>query len=254
MNTKTPAAAALTWSRRGLRTVRSLSPIGLIAVTLALVFGGVGIAGAATSGNPFILGQSNSETSESYLNNSNGVPLKLVAPATSAPLRVSNSNLVSGLNAQYVSGYNPLALAYGGAGYLAPPTPPVALDGANQQVASTGQLDAGTYLVTATAQMTISSADGAGYCFIRTGSNPAEIQQGGSQQTGNAQAAETTAVSVSQGDTLQEWCRAGGSQSPTGSTVYYAAITAIRVLDNNGTSQASTAVRTHRSAPARHSR
>ena len=218
MNTKTAAAAALRWSRRGLRTVRSLSPMGVIAVTLALLFGGFGIADAATGGN-FILGKANDETTQAYLNNSNGVPLKLVAPANAAPLKVSNSNMVSNLNAQYL-GFGPhndpvsaAQLSAGGSGFL-PSATYRPIDGVNQLAASTGPLPyTGTYYVTATAQLSVVPADGAAYCFISDNSNPlpTPIQQGGSQQSGNMQAAETAAVFVNQGDSLQEWCHAGSN-------------------------------------------
>ena len=256
MSTKTAAAAALRWSRRGLRAVRSLSPMGVIAVTLALVFGGVGIASATSRVSYFILGQSNNETSESYLNNSNGVPLKLVAPANDAPLRVSNSNPVANLNAQYVGGYSGAEVVpYGSAGNL-PNGTTVPIGNANQKVASTGQLSAGTYFVTAAAQMSVLSPNDGGYCYISTGSNPqTEIQQGGTDQTGNIQAAETAAVTLTQPDTLQEWCHASGSSpTPPVSYVYFGAITAMRVLQNNGGSQVGTGAQAHPHVPARHGR
>jgi hypothetical protein len=256
MNTKTAAAAALRRSRRFLHAMRSLSPMGVIAVTLALVFGGAGIAGASNRLSYFILGQSNSETSESYLNNSNGVPLKLVAPANDAPLRVSNANLVTSLNANYVGGYSAAEVVpYGGAGNL-PNGTTVPIGNANQEVASTGQLNAGTYFVTATAQMSVLSPNDGGYCYISTGSNPPrEIQQGGTDQTGNIEAAETAAVTLTQPDTLQEWCHASGSSpAPPVSYVYFGAITAMRVLQNSGGSQTGTGVQAHPHMPARQGR
>jgi hypothetical protein len=259
MNTKTAAAAALRRSRRFLRAMRSLSPASVIAVTLALVFGGAGIASATTGPNSptyFILGQSNTETSEAYLNNSNGVPLKLVAPANDAPLRVSNANLVTSLNANYVGGYSAAQVVpYGGAGNL-PNGTTVPIGSANQQVASTGQLSAGTYFVTATAQMGVLSPNDGGYCYISAGSNPqAEIQQGGTDQTGNIEAAETAAVTLTQPDTLQEWCHASGSSpAPPVSYVYFGAITAMRVLQNSGGSQTGTGAHAHPHMPARQGR
>lgn len=74
MNTKTAAAAALKWSRRFLRTVRSLSPMGVIAVTLALVFGGAGIASAANDGN-FILSQANTTGGDGFTSIGTNTPL-----------------------------------------------------------------------------------------------------------------------------------------------------------------------------------
>ena len=254
MNAKTALTAPLRWSRYFLRTVRSLNPIGVIAVALVLVFGGAGIAGATNRLSYFVLGQSNSETSEAYLNNSNGVPLKLVAPANDAPLRVSNANQVNNLNAQYVAGYSGAQLApSGGAGNLQNGTT-VPIGNANQEVASTGQLTAGDYFVNATAQMTVQSPNDGGYCYISTGSNPqTAIQQGGTDETGNIQAAETAAVFLTQPDTLQEWCHASGSSpTPPVSYVYFGAITAMRVLQNSGGSQTGTGAQAHPHVPARH--
>ena len=74
-----------------------------IGAGLALVTANGTAAGAATGGN-FILGKANTETTQATLTNSKGIALKLAAPAGTAPLKVSNSTLVAGLNAQYLSG------------------------------------------------------------------------------------------------------------------------------------------------------
>jgi hypothetical protein len=55
MKVKTVATAPLSWGRSCLGAARSLSPAAVVAVTLAIIFGGVGAADAATGGN-FILG------------------------------------------------------------------------------------------------------------------------------------------------------------------------------------------------------
>jgi hypothetical protein len=236
MNIKQSAAAALRGGRHCLRAVRSLSPLAAFGLTAALVLGGTGVASAANGGN-FILGHTNSETTTSYLNNSNGTPLKLNAPGNAAPLKVSNSNLVSGLNAQFLNGMSPSQLATGGDGFTNPATD-TPVDSSREQVASTGPLAAGTYYVNATALLDVASADFDGFCFITKGSSGNPINWGGEDQTGFLQAAETAAVKVNAGDTLQEWCETGGTG---GSVAYNAAITAVRVLSSSGTAPASAA-------------
>jgi hypothetical protein len=63
---------------------RSLRPLTVISLTLAMVVGGAGIAGAATGG-AFILGRANSEAAKATLSDSRGTPLSLAAPAGKAP-------------------------------------------------------------------------------------------------------------------------------------------------------------------------
>lgn len=246
MKVKTGATAPLRWGRRGLHAVRSLSPTALIAATAVLVFSGVGVAGAATGGN-FILGKLNTETSQSYINNSTGVPLKLTAPANFPPLKVSNSNLVSGLNSQYLSGFSAQQLATGGDGFTTPATD-TPLTTTLREVASTGSLPAGTYYVNATALLWLASGDNVGFCNITKGSG-ALVAYGGAETVGWGQTASTAAVNVNAGDTLQEWCYSGGNN---GSVAYNAGITAIRVLSSSGTAPASghlKAAKPGRSAP-----
>jgi hypothetical protein len=236
MKVKTVATAPLSWGRSCLGTARSLSPAAVVAVTLAIIFGGVGAADAATGGN-FILGKSNSESTQATLSNSNGTPLKLVAPGNAAPLKVSNSNLVSGLNAQFLGGISAPQLVAGGDGFTAPatdtPIGPTAVE-----VASTGALAAGTYYVNATALLLVATGDRFGFCYVAKGSTNAAVSYGGAFQENYVQAAESIAMSISSGDTVQEWCYAGGSN---GSVAYNSGITAIRVLSSSGTTPASAA-------------
>ena len=120
------------------------------------------------------------------------------------------------------------------------------------KVASTGALPAGTYYVTATALMFLPGG-GEGLCYVTTGSNPTGfLATGGSDNTSMQQAAETVAVSVTAGDTLQEWCETG-DQSGT-PTSLYAGITAIRILSSSGTSPATAGARASHHRPARHGR
>jgi hypothetical protein len=245
MNVKQAARATPKWARHSLRAVRSLSPLAAFGLTAAVVLGGAGVASASNGGN-FILGNTNQETSTSYLNNSTGTPLKLNAPNNVAPLKVSNSTLVSGLNAQYVNGLSSSKLVAGGDGYTVPSTD-APINSSEEEVASTGSLSAGTYYVNATALLDIASADTDGFCFITKGSSVSPINWGGGDQTGFMQAAETAAVQVNAGDTLQEWCESGGTG---GSFAYNAAITAIRVLSSSGTTPA-VAGRSKAAAPGR---
>ena len=208
MKVKTGATAPLRWGRRGLHAARSLSPTALIAATAVLVFGGVGVAGAATGGN-FILGKLNTETSQSYINNSTGVPLKLTAPANFPPLKVSNSNLVSGLNSQYLSGFSAQQLATGGDGFTTPATD-TPLTTTLKEVASTGSLPAGTYYVNATALLWLASGDNVGFCNITKGSG-ALVAYGGAETVGWGQTASTAAVNVN----AETPCRSGAIPAVT---------------------------------------
>jgi hypothetical protein len=203
-----------------------------IGVGFVLLAGGTA-AGAATGGN-FILGKANTESAQATLTNSKGTPLKLAAPAGAAPLKVSNSTLVAGLNSQYLGGMTAPQVATGGDGFTLNGTN-TPLVTAETLVASTGALPAGTYYVTATAMLFIGGGDQYGFCDAIKGSDGTIIGRGGGSvlSGGNfLQAATTAAVSVTAGDKLQEWCWAGGNN---GSTAYNAGITAIRVLSSSGT-------------------
>ena len=70
-------------ARRLRAALRSLRPSSVVAVTLALVFGGTTMADAANGGN-FLLGKANIETATATLTNTQGTPLKL---ADSQPRR-----------------------------------------------------------------------------------------------------------------------------------------------------------------------
>lgn len=190
-----------------------------------------GTAAGAATGASFILGKANSETAQASLKNSTGTPLKLTAPANAAPLKVSNSNLVTGLNAQYLSGMTETGLAVtGGEGFTAPATnAPIGLT--PTVVASTGTLAGGTYYVSATALLDVAPNDSSGMCAIATGSAPGHpLNWSLEKQTSYFTVAETAAVTVSAGDTLEEVCQAGNNN---GSVASDAGIIAIRVLSSS---------------------
>jgi hypothetical protein len=211
----------------------------LISVGAGFLLLAVGTAAGAATGGNFILGKSNSETTQATLNNSKGTPLSVVAPANAAPLKVSNSTLVTGLNAQYLGGMTAAQVATGGDGFT--------LNGTNtpltptaQVIAKTGALPAGIYYVTATALLFIGGGDQFAFCDTVKGSDGTIIARGGgSVPSGGSfvQAAATAAVSVTAGDTLQEQCWVGGTSNS--STAYNAGITAIRVLSSSGTAPLS---------------
>src|SRR5438067_12095386 len=100
MPASTPAVAARRWPRRLTGAVRSLRPGTVIAVSLALLAGGTGIAGAATGGT-FILGTPNGETSTASLSNSKGTPLSLSAHSGKAPLAVNRNTMVKHLHPRH---------------------------------------------------------------------------------------------------------------------------------------------------------
>jgi len=236
------------------RRMRAINPrTAVIGLTLALVLSGVGIADAATGGN-FILGRVNRETSTSSLNNSRGTPLRLVAPGHDAPLSVSNSNLVAGLNAQLLDGQSAAQMqTTGGDGFtsIGTNTP---LGTSPTQVVSTGPLPTGVYYVTATAWINVHFGDNVGQCYIQNGSTGASFEWGGSDpgipepgaSGSEIQVAETAAMSATTpGTTFQEWCKVGGNH---GSFASDAGITAIRIASSSGTLSASARAPSHRRA------
>ncbi|HEX8003899.1 MAG TPA: hypothetical protein VF519_14525 [Mycobacteriales bacterium] len=85
-----------------LRTVAraAANPIACLGVAIALV-GGTGVATAATGGN-FILGRSNSATTQTYLTNSSGSALGLTSKYGTPPFTVGNTVKVPRLNADYL--------------------------------------------------------------------------------------------------------------------------------------------------------
>jgi hypothetical protein len=234
MKTKAATEAGRRWSRRCIGAARSLSPLAVIGITLAVVLGGAGVASA---GPPyFILGQNNRWTARSDLSNSRGTPLMLNAAPGNAPLKVNNKVQVPDLNASEVGTYTSKELAFGGDDYTTPQTD-TSIDNNGEIVASTGPLRTGTYYVTGTAMIHVAPGDGYGGCWITKGSTFSdEYADGQQQQEGMITVAETTAISVSGGDNLQEVCYSGGYN---GSYLWNAGLTAIRVLSYSGTAPAS---------------
>jgi hypothetical protein len=235
MTRRTPLASAHQCGHRSLRALRAFSPSALVALTLALVLGGAGLASAANGGT-FILGRANSETATAHLSNSRGTALSLTAPVGRAPLAVNRSALVKNLNAQYTGGLTAAQLrATGGDGFTLPGTN-TPIDSKGEVVVSTGPLPAGVYYVTATALLVVQAGDVGGFCHIVKKSAPGTAVSGlgGARQEGYVQAAETTAVAINSGDTLGELCEVGGADV-SGSVTYDGGITAIRILSSSGT-------------------
>lgn len=205
--------------RRGGRALRSVGPA-TVAVTVALIIGAAGFADAATGGT-FLLGRSNTDTATSVLQDTTGIPLSLVAPSGKSPLSVNSSTQVNRLNAQYVGGRSVSQLQSTGGYGITAAGANIPLSAGYTVVAATGELPAGTYYVSATAQLYTGGTDPA-YCSI----TPGPVNDGGG---GNAnfysQAAETTIVTVPNKTVVQEQCLGDG----TGQSVYNAAITAIRI-------------------------
>jgi hypothetical protein len=205
--------------------LRSVSP-SAVAVTVSLLIGGAGFADAATGGT-FILGKANKETSTASLADTRGTPLALYGPAGKAPLAVNRKVLVKNLNAQYLGGLTVTGLAVtGGEGYTKFGMP-TSIGSTAKVVVSTGRLPAGTYYVSATALIVLATGDTNGSCWIATASDPANMLNAGLGEQGEFSVAETAAVQVTAGDTLEEICDAGGNH---GSATENAGIIAIRVL------------------------
>jgi hypothetical protein len=87
---------------------------GTVIAAAALTVG-VGGAGYAATGNPFILGQSNSAGAVSTLTGTATTPLSLRAPAGKAPLAVNSSVKVGNLNADRIDGLDSTAFQKAGA-------------------------------------------------------------------------------------------------------------------------------------------
>lgn len=210
---------------------RRLSPATAISIA-ALVIALSGTAYAATGGT-FILGTSNRETSTASLSDSAGTPLELFAPSGTAPLAVDRTAMVKNLNAEYLGGMTATGLAEtGGEGSTAPNTD-TPIHNTPMLIASTGSLQAGTYYVSATAELFVAVGDGEGACWIATSAAPdTAINLGADSLTGNVTTVgETASVSVTAGQTLEELC---DSQGTNGSTVDDAGIIAIRILSSSG--------------------
>jgi hypothetical protein len=208
--------------------MRSLSPAAAV-VTISLLIGGAGFADAATGGS-FILGKANKETSTASLSDSKGTPLALLARAGKAPFAVNRNVMVKNLNAQYVDGRSATGLAVtGGEGFTAPATD-APINSTARAVASTGKLAAGTYYVTATADLVVAAGDVFGLCYIAKGSASATRLNEGGTAEGTSTVAETAAVPVTAGDTLEEICLTNGTN---GSFASDAGILAIRVLSSS---------------------
>jgi hypothetical protein len=208
-----------------------VSPAAIATVGLVILFGANGFAYAANGGN-FLLGRSNSESATATLSSSRGTALSLSAPSGRAPLAVNRSALVSNLNAQYTDGLTATQLqATGGDGFTQPGTN-APINDTSPMVAGTGNLPAGIYYVTATANLIVQQADGGAVCYIAKGSNRLSFSESDVGQPGIWSLAETAAVSVKSGDTLQEHCATSGSN---GSVAIDAGITAIRVRSSRGT-------------------
>jgi hypothetical protein len=213
-----------------IRPARGVSPASIIVVTLALLAGGAGIADAATGG-AFLLGRSNTETSTATLSSSRGTPLSLSAPKNKAPLAVNRNVMVRNLNAQYVGGLSASALESTGGSGVDTDSVSIPAD-AYSLVATTKPLAAGTYYVTATAEVNVEAGNSGALCLLTVNNDTdAPLQVGA--ETGNSfvQTAETVGVTVRAKDTLEEWCSVQGTGNA--SQLRTAAITAIRVLSSS---------------------
>lgn len=205
--------------RRGGRAVRSLGPA-TVAVALALIIGAAGFADAATGGT-FLLGRTNAVDATSVLTDRTGTPLSLNAPSGRSPFSVNSSTQVNRLNAQYLGGRSARQLqATGGVGLTAAAVDIPLPTEVTTQVATTGELAAGTYYVSATA-MVYAGGTSPVYCRI----DNAPTNWGGGSGPNYVQAAETTYVTVPANTALTEICFAFGSHQ----VAFDAAIMAIRI-------------------------
>ena len=219
-----------------------------IAIAAALLLGGTLLAGTgiagATSGRAFILGRSNGETAAAKLSDSRGTPLSLSAPRNKAPLAVNRSVMVKNLNAQYVGGLGASSVKFTGGDGIAAPNADIALEhNTNVQVAGTGPLPAGTYYVTATALIDLTVGDFEGQCSIFKNHGFAGAV-GGGDGSNFVQAAESAAIELTTGSSLQEYCDVDGTGD--GSAAIDGSITAIRILATSATLPSPAGIRNPR--------
>lgn len=229
-----PATTTPASRRCACRAPRIFHPSQIITLALALVIGGAGGA-AAANGAPFLLGKANRETTTAALSDSGGTPLSLSAPAGKAPLKVNRSKLVKNLNAQYLSGFAAGRLIVAGGEMYTPPGTNTPISSTGKLIVTTGPLPAGTYYVSATAELNLDPNDVSGHCWIAAGSRHQEpgINLGGGDQPpggGDVQAAETAPVTIDARDSIGEWCRSSGNNP---SIVEDAGITATRVISSH---------------------
>ena len=200
---------------------------------LALTVGGLGIATAANGGS-LVLGQHNSATKTTTLKDKHGTPLALIGKKSKPPLKVNSSKQVAHLNAAMVGGKSASQLlthGYSGQTAIAQSIP---LTGTAVLGAQTPVLPKGTYFISSAAM--IAGPQG-GFCFLNTSNNGGTAVQwgGGEPATGTfdyISAAETAVVIVHTPVAWGAYCDSTGS----GSTLYNAGITAIRVgTDSVGT-------------------
>jgi len=224
-------------ARRAGGAVRSLRPRAALVLAVAVILGGFGVADAATGGS-FILGRTNHESSTALLVTSRGTPLSLSAPKGKAPLAVNRSTEVKNLNAEYVGGLSASTLRPSGGDDYASPGSAISLPPlAEAEVANTGPLAAGTYYVTASAEIDLATGDPFGGCVVTLNHDLNNYLQAGDQSGGpRVTVAETLAVAVPGKGSLQEYCGISGSAS--GSDVVDAGLTAIRILSSSGTAPA----------------
>ncbi|HEY2505107.1 MAG TPA: hypothetical protein VGI58_01205 [Streptosporangiaceae bacterium] len=233
MISRASAARPLQLVGRATVAAKSARPASLLVITLALIFGGTGLA-SATTGGSFILGRANSEATTAKLANSRGTPLALSAPKGKPPLAVNRSALVGNLNANYVGGLSAGSLKVTGGDGFTDPNADVALGHDNfTAITSTGRLPAGTYYVTATALISLTSGDTGASCQVIKDGLGQFVASGGSSGSGFVQAVETGVVQLGASGVLTEACIASGSGS-SGTEVIDAGITAVRILSSSG--------------------
>jgi hypothetical protein len=198
-------------TRRFIAGGAAVGAIGLLSLTIA----GAGIAAAANGGS-LILGHSNTATATTTLRDSHGTPLSLVGKASAPPLKVSSAKQVNHLNASLLGGESAAQLATHGSGAQLPDplTYSEALTtdhSASTKIAATSELSAGTYFVSASAEVRESSTAG-DFCFVGKRANATGgLQFSATQSTGDSELGESLVVTLSSPATLGEYCGTNGT-------------------------------------------
>jgi hypothetical protein len=203
--------------------------VGVIG-TLCVVVGGVGVTAAATGGS-LVLGHHNSATTTTTLENPKGTPLSLVGKKSKPPLTVNSSKQVAHLNASMVDGQTASQLSSGSAAavtdhsLLISPVP-----SSPTEVLVTATLRPGTYYVNTSAWISAVSTYGA-LCYVSLSTDPTTpLMFGGNSVKGSETATLTLPVKLTAPAAVDLLCFDNGGFS--GSTLYYAGLTAIRIANN----------------------
>jgi hypothetical protein len=206
----------------------ALGAIGMLSV----VIGGIGVATAANGGS-LVLGHSNTATSATTLSNSKGTPLSLRARHGKPPLRVNSSTKVRHLNADKLDGSNAARLETSGSGVSTnyPDGDRGIVSEKLIKVTQTHALAKGTYYVSASVTVTMTSPTDFLSCVLTATKPTARDEDNAAFATGEAVSLpQTQVIAVKAGQRITQFCEVQSSSALTDTAeVSQAGLTAIRI-------------------------